>query len=60
MSKIHPIVQGMNMLKIEREILDIFVGNGMDEDDADEKIDNMSDDDKTQYLSDAYYLLEEE
>lgn len=59
MSEINPAIKSMSRMDMERTIYDILTDNGMDEDVADNTIDNMSLEDMERYLSDAQDCLDE-
>jgi hypothetical protein len=50
----NPIVQNMSTKELERTIYDIMTDEGMDEEEADEKIDSMERHDLEEYLSPYY------
>ena len=57
---IHPSIAQMSIKEMEREIYDILTEQGMDEDEADAKVDSMDQDDMVRYLSEMHTILEED
>lgn len=52
--QIHPTVQNMSTKELERTIYDIMTDNGMDEKEADKRIDSMDRRDLEEYLTPWY------